>query len=1141
MQQIEITGVTGTGPYQVEVCDITNTTCVVVTGSTIIPPTYTFDVPPPFVGTNSLLIKITDSLGCEVFQYYACPPTPTPTPTSTLTPTPTPTYLCYCITAINTTNNNGYFNYIDCNGNLQSSVFVASGTTYYTCGIHPSSQINVKTTVGGFCDSNQSCPTPSCTPTPTNTPTPTPTQKGRFKALYRTTNTSSGSSGASQLRLPLESTGNYNFTVYWGDASSDVITVWNDPLTTHTYAAPGDYLVEIDGTIEGFRFANTGDRKKILSVSDWGILKFGNNGDYFYGCSNLTLNSVNDTPDVSLTTNMSQAFRECSSLTSFNNLNSWNMSQVTDTSYMFAICPTFNQNIGSWDVSSVTNMQSMFYNCSLFNQDITNWNVSNVDDMSYMFCEAALFDQPITGWSVSAVTNMAGMFSDAISFDQNIGTWDVSNVSFMNNMFEGVTLSTQNYDSILCGWSNLPTLQSNVVFDGGNSQYTTSAVTCIVTLTTSPYDWTITDGGQSRFESTWNTTNTSGGSSLANQIQLPLEVSGTYNFFVDWGDGNSDNITVWNDPAVTHTYTTPGVYTIKIYGQIEGWRFNNTGDRDKILSITSWGENFRLGNNAGYFRGCSNLDLSGVSDVLDLTGTLDMFNAFRQCTSLTTVNNMDLWNTSSVTNMSFMFFLSSLFNQPIGNWDISSVTNMQSIFFGVSSFNQPIGAWNTSSVTNMNGMFDGAISFNQPIGSWDTTSVTTMANMFGSATSFNQSIGSWNTSSVTDMDGMFNFSTFFDQNLGTWDVSNVTTMISMLDNCGMSPTNYDSTLCGWSSLPSLQTGVQLDALGLFYSPTGLTCRNILTGTYSWIITGDNPLVVTPFVSNWDTTQTSGGSSLANQIQLPLEISGTYNFTVDWGDGSPIDTITVWNDPLTLHTYALAGTYTITITGQIEGFVFGNTGDRNKLLSVSSWGSLKLGNSGGYFFGCALLDLSGVSDILDLTGTLNLVAMFNSSSITTVNNMDLWDTSSVTDMSGMFFNATSFNQPIGSWDVSSVTDMFGMFDAAISFNQPIGTWNTSSVINMANMFDGATSFDQSIGTWDVTSLTNATSMLNNCGLSQVNYDNLLIGWGIQSLQLGVTLGALNMQYTQPPSAAALARNSALIGTFGWTIIGDIPVP
>jgi hypothetical protein len=95
--------------------------------------------------------------------------------------------------------------------------------------------------------------------------------------------------------------------------------------------------------------------------------------------------------------------------------------------------------------------------------------------------------------------------------------------------------------------------------------------------------------------------------------------------------------------------------------------------------------------------------------------------------------------------------------------------------------------------------------------------------------------------------------------------------------------------------------------------------------------------------------------------------------------------------------------------------------------------------------------------------------------------------------------------------------------------------------MTGMFFNATSFNQLIGSWDVSLLTFATNMLDNCGLSQANYDGLLIGWGIQSLQLGVILGALNIQYTQPPSAAALARNSALIGTFGWTIIGDIPVP
>ena len=52
------------------------------------------------------------------------------------------------------------------------------------------------------------------------------------------------------------------------------------------------------------------------------------------------------------------------------------------------------------------------------------------------------------------------------------------------------------------------------------------------------------------------------------------------------------------------------------------------------------------------------------------------------------------------------------------------------------------------------------------------------------------------------------------------------------------------------------------------------------------------------------------------------------------------------------------------------------------------------------------------------------------------------TSSVTDMRSMFYNANSFNQPIGSWDTSNVTRMEGMFNNADAFNQDIGNWNTS---------------------------------------------------------------------------------------------------
>ena len=55
----------------------------------------------------------------------------------------------------------------------------------------------------------------------------------------------------------------------------------------------------------------------------------------------------------------------------------------------------------------------------------------------------------------------------------------------------------------------------------------------------------------------------------------------------------------------------------------------------------------------------------------------------------------------------------------------------------------------------------------------------------------------------------------------------------------------------------------------------------------------------------------------------------------------------------------------------------------------------------------------------------------------------WDTSSVTDMNGLFyFDASSFNQPLNKWNVSNVTTMNAMFYYATRFNQPLNNWNMS---------------------------------------------------------------------------------------------------
>ena len=102
------------------------------------------------------------------------------------------------------------------------------------------------------------------------------------------------------------------------------------------------------------------------------------------------------------------------------------------------------------------------------------------------------------------------------------------------------------------------------------------------------------------------------------------------------------------------------------------------------------------------------------------------------------------------------------------------------------------------------------------------------------------------------------------------------------------------------------------------------------------------------------------------------------------------------------------------------------------------------------------------------------AFYNMKNLKYVN---LRNTSHVTDMSGMFAEAVSFNQPIGDWDTSNVTDMSSMFGGAESFNQPIGNWDTSNVTDMGGMFSGAKSFNQPIGNWNTSKVTDMRRMFD----------------------------------------------------------------
>ena len=115
------------------------------------------------------------------------------------------------------------------------------------------------------------------------------------------------------------------------------------------------------------------------------------------------------------------------------------------------------------------------------------------------------------------------------------------------------------------------------------------------------------------------------------------------------------------------------------------------------------------------------------------------------------------------------------FTDDIGDWDTSLITDMSFLFLNEASFNADISRWNTSQVTHMGYMFNGAPAFNQAIGTWDTSKVTNIYYMFEAAAAFNQALGSWNTSKVTSTNGMF---------LGA------TAWLARYNNCGYYETSY---------------------------------------------------------------------------------------------------------------------------------------------------------------------------------------------------------------------------------------------------------------------------------------------------------------------------------------------------------------
>ncbi|QPS70306.1 BspA family leucine-rich repeat surface protein [Lactococcus garvieae] len=495
-------------------------------------------------------------------------------------------------------------------------------------------------------------------------------------------------------------------------------------------------------------------------------------------------------------------------------------------------------------------------------------------------------------------------------------------------------------------------------------------------------------------------------------------------------------------------------------------------------------------------------------------GSRSLAGLFQSMTNLTAIENLTYLNTSGVTDMSALFSATwALTNLDLSSFDTSAVTDMSGMFNGTSSLTSlDLSNFDTSSVTDMNMMFRGASRLTSlDLSTFKTSAVTDMGGMFwGMHNLTSLDLSNFNTSAVTGMWQMFaNASSLTRLDLSNFDTASVTNMHSMF--------------LGASRLASLDlssfvitSGTPITAM---FMHTG-SLRELKLGTGISRLNGTNlPAIGTTsgeFTGFWQNIDTGSaehpnGTNVLDSAGLMRDFNPSMADTFVWQRRVVPK---VWGDveydyDETSKTLTLEGgmitdpsDFDAAIRSEVEHIVF--RGD------VNVGGAMSLGGMFANFTNLVdiqnleRLNTAGVTDMsVMFAGTSSLTSLdlssFDTSSVTNMHGMfgvtafkslDLssFETSSVEDMSFMFYEARNLNSlDLSSFVTSSVEDMslmFAMTESLTDIN--LSSFDTSSVRNMEGMFAGAESLtDIDLSSFVTSSVTNMSSMFARAALKSLD--------------------------------------------------------
>jgi len=555
-------------------------------------------------------------------------------------------------------------------------------------------------------------------------------------------------------------------------------------------------------------------------------------------------------------------------------------------------------------------------------------------------------------------------------------------------------------------------------------------------------------------------------------MELTTDPVYTYDYTVDWGDGNVSSYT----GSAIHTYSSVGDFEIKVSGTCP-YFYLDWPSRNYLLDIIQWGD-LEFKSLKQTFKQCRYLgnplgdtQTPGVS--LTATDTPTFASDFES-------DGFYEWCDEN--------YFTSI--PSINQWLIpQTVTSLQRCFYRLRWWNDSVSDWDVSNIGNFKEMFEFCRSWTN--GGDDLTSWKPGKNHSGDLT----------------FENMFYYCESI-EDIAMWEQDAYLTGINFINTKQMFfyCAKWKLELINWDN-----TSVKMNNVESMFA---------VTGDY---YNGSNTI---PFTDEGVKTDFFGWDFNTNKTSLKSMFSGTvFDATFNANlDGHTATNITVFDDlfgsaficsPTSVDNWVLSTTPGISMVNTFSGRTY-RANERRGIDWKGTYGSVQTLNgwdvSGvvnfDFCFNSAQFN-SGPDDCKPIIGSwtictdpnvdVSLSRMFRDSQFndTLVNDPTKWNLSSVTNLHEIFGGAggTRFNQSLSNWDTSNVEIISQFVYYNVYFNQDISHFNLDKVTTVNRFFDKTQNYSYGMDWMELPLITDGERFQYQWKFDTQKYTDTLNAWAL----------------------------------------------